>query len=170
MDERCNPCHDGCGCVQDELSALHRRVGELEAWGNGLHDALHKAVAEYKLMDAGRETWKQRAEQAEQRLASIDASAKADADDLAKMRDGSKLTRAGLVEVIKYQQDDLKQAEQDRDRLRAVIADAPHAYGCAAFYEDDPDDPGYYRERQLLPPNYLPHYADCDCWKSGVKP
>lgn len=36
------------------------------------------------------------------RLSEIESAAKADEDDLAKMRDGTKLTRAGLVHVIAY--------------------------------------------------------------------
>ncbi len=44
---------------------------------------------------------------AKNRLAEIDAGVKADAEDLAKMRDGTKLTRAGVVEIIVYQQQDI---------------------------------------------------------------
>lgn len=46
------------------------------------------------------------------RLAEIDAAAKADAADLAVMRDGTKLSRAGLVSAIVYLQQDLKAAER----------------------------------------------------------
>jgi hypothetical protein len=47
----------------------------------------------------------------EARLAAIDAASKADAEDLAKMRDGTKLTRSGLVEIIKHQQQDIEKLQ-----------------------------------------------------------
>lgn len=52
---------------------------------------------------------------AEARLALIDAHAKSDEADLAKMRDGTKLSRFGLVQIIAYQQ-------QDIDELKARLA------------------------------------------------
>jgi len=56
---------------------------------------------------------------AAERLAEIDRLAKADADDLAKMRDGTKLTRYGLVEIIAYQQQEIA----DLKAQAAALAD-----------------------------------------------
>lgn len=30
-DPRCNPCHDGCGCVQDEMARLEAEIERLTA-------------------------------------------------------------------------------------------------------------------------------------------
>jgi hypothetical protein len=49
------------------------------------------------------------------RLREIDEATKADADDLEKMRDGTKLTRTGLVSIIVYQRQDI---DELKERLR----------------------------------------------------
>lgn len=54
----------------------------------------------------------------EARLAEIDKWVKADADDLAKMRDGTKLTRAGLVATIVESQLLLDEMTAERDAAR----------------------------------------------------
>lgn len=59
-------------------------------------------------------------DEAQARLSAIGAASKADADDLAKMRDGTKMTRAGLVEIIVYQQQDAEKAEADLAALRVA--------------------------------------------------
>jgi len=58
---------------------------------------------------------------ATERLAEIDRLAKADADDLAKMRDGTKLTRYGLVEIIAYQQQEIADLARELAEARAEI-------------------------------------------------
>lgn len=55
---------------------------------------------------------------AEEKLSRIEQAANADAEDLAKMRDGTKMTRAGLVRVIAYQQEHIAEVEQERDEAR----------------------------------------------------
>lgn len=52
-----------------------------------------------------------------ERLESMVKAASADAKDLAKMRDGTKLTRAGLVMAIQYLQEDLAALRSERDEL-----------------------------------------------------
>ena len=47
-----------------------------------------------------------------EQLDAIAKVAQADKDDLAKMRDGTKMTRAGLVEVIVYQQQELVEKQK----------------------------------------------------------
>ncbi len=56
---------------------------------------------------------------AKEKLSAIEAAAKAVADDLAKMRDGSKLTRSGLVSVI---------AEMKRRDAEKAVADGKDYY------------------------------------------
>jgi len=60
---------------------------------------------------------------AAERLAEIDRIAKADADDLAKMRDGTKLTRNGLVEIIAYQQQEIADLARELAEARAEAAE-----------------------------------------------
>lgn len=59
--------------------------------------------------------------EARQRLTEIDAASKADADDIEKMRDGTKLTRSGLVTIIKCQQQDIAERDDDLLALRAKV-------------------------------------------------
>jgi chromosome segregation ATPase len=61
------------------------------------------------------------------RLDEIERAAQADADDLEKMRDGTKLNRWGLVQIIAYQQEDIAElraklaaAETDLDNERSA--------------------------------------------------
>jgi hypothetical protein len=62
---------------------------------------------------------------ANERLAEIDKWVKADADDLAKMRDGAKLTRAGLVATIVELQLQVTEANEraakERERIVAWL-------------------------------------------------
>jgi hypothetical protein len=60
------------------------------------------------------------------RLDEIDAGAQADADDLKKMRDGTKLTRAGLVQLIVYQQQDIATLRRERDEVLSECARRNH--------------------------------------------
>jgi hypothetical protein len=71
------------------------------------------------------------------KLSRIEATSKADAEDLKKMRDGTKLTREGLVQVIAYLQEDVaeltrKLEEANRDLntnigLRAKLSESQAA-------------------------------------------
>jgi chromosome segregation ATPase len=58
-----------------------------------------------------------------ERLAEIDRHAQADAADLEKMRDGTKLTRSGLVQIISYQQQELAEATAKLAAAEAKIDD-----------------------------------------------
>jgi hypothetical protein len=55
------------------------------------------------------------------RLAEIEAGANADAEDLAKLRDGTKLTRAGVVQVLVWQQQELAEAKATNAALQAKL-------------------------------------------------
>lgn len=63
---------------------------------------------------------RQRADAAEARLAGIEAAAKADAADLEKMRDGTKLTRSGVVECLVYWKEECAAATRKLEALREV--------------------------------------------------
>lgn len=88
---------------RDESKPWHERFFSLENAYNHATNAYHAE--------------KLASETAVQRLARIDEGVKVDADDLAKMRDGTKLTRAGLVEIIVYQNEEI---ESLRGRLNKI--------------------------------------------------
>lgn len=60
--------------------------------------------------------------EAQEKLASIQRSVDADEADMAKMRDGTKLTRSGLVEVIAYLKEQLAEARERRSETIAMVA------------------------------------------------
>ena len=55
------------------------------------------------------------------RLKEIESAVQADDKDLNQMRDGTKLTRSGLVETIMFQKQDLKVAIRERDSALADV-------------------------------------------------
>ncbi len=79
----------------------------------------YKVESEYEAELAALRT---RCEQAEQQLATIKEASEADAADLAQMRDGTKLTRAGVVEVIRYQQMDIADLKENLADARDELA------------------------------------------------
>lgn len=97
--------------TSDELRKLAADEDGVRWYGGGacINDALREAADEIDRLTA--------------RLAEIDAGAQADEDDLNRMRDGTKLTRAGVVRIIVYQQQDIRELKADRDRLTARVAE-----------------------------------------------
>jgi hypothetical protein len=119
----------------------------------------------------------------EGRLADIDAAANADAADLAEMRDGTKLTRAGLVQVIQYQQQDIKELEGERERLRRAFVEMENHTDGHSWYWLSYGEKCYafavaaafpFNEQDEYPPagTYLtPHETDEQLWvaENGVE-
>jgi hypothetical protein len=89
----------------------------------------------------------------EGRLADIDAAANADAADLAEMRDGTKLTRAGLVQVIQYQQQDIKEIKGERERMREAMDRARQVLGQSPVECHDIDEAFAILEDALAQPS-----------------
>lgn len=97
--------------IDDAMLALReeneRLKAEVLSWCEGVEidrkpaRELGEAIAELE----------QRAEAAEAKLARIKAAADADAADLAVMRDGTKLTRHGLVQCIAAWKEDCEEAQ-----------------------------------------------------------
>ena len=83
-----------------------------------VRDALEALTAARAAAKAAGET------DASRRLAEIEAAANADAADLEKMRDGTKLTRSGLVSIITYQQQELAAARAELTRSEKAYSDA----------------------------------------------
>jgi hypothetical protein len=76
-------------------------------------------------------------EQAQKRLSEICAGAKADAADLEKMRDGTKLTRSGIVEIIVYQQQDIRELRQQLATRDAALRQKDEALERAMWQHSD---------------------------------
>lgn len=70
------------------------------------------------------------------KLQRIADGAKADADDLAKMRDGSKLTRNGLVSLIVYLQEDVAEMKARAERAEKLLGGIPCQY-CGTIVSND---------------------------------
>ena len=102
------------GVLQTRLSAAESEV-KFQHNANLTILESHHAVCKDKLA-LSKERDKLRS-----RLDEIDAGAKADEADLAKMRDGVKLNRWGLVQIIVYQQQDIKELKAERDKLAARV-------------------------------------------------
>jgi BMFP domain-containing protein YqiC len=75
-----------------------------------IEDAV-EAAAEFFGHPAALAGEREEAERLRTRLAEIEAGANADAEDLAKMRDGTKLTRAGVVQVLVWQQQEIRERD-----------------------------------------------------------
>jgi hypothetical protein len=108
--------------MTNETTAAAERVrrllnGEsvLAVYGGGVKGSVQYTVDRKDLSDALALQQPTYADLLE-RLAEIDRLAKADADDLAKMRDGTKLTRYGLVEIIAYQQQEIAEARAECEK------------------------------------------------------
>jgi hypothetical protein len=98
-------------CGSAYAGGFYYECGSSESTGKWFDESIYCLRAQLSALTA-------RVAELEGRLADIDAAANADAADLAEMRDGTKLTRAGLVQVIQYQQQDIKELEGERERLR----------------------------------------------------
>ena len=96
---------------------------------------------------------------ASRRLAEIEAAANADAADLEKMRDGTNLTRSGLVSIIAYQQQELAAARADADaRVQAAMQAQREA--CARVVDNwNKNDDG--SDRLYAPEMAGSHGIDC---------
>lgn len=84
---------------------LRRLANELVARSSSIDERSYAVI--HSLRDAADEI-----DRLTERLAEIDAGAQADEDDLNKMRDGTKLTRAGVVRIIVYQQQEIRELKR----------------------------------------------------------
>lgn len=64
------------------------------------------------------------------KLARIEAATQADADDLEQMRDGSKLTRSGIVSLLAFQQEDIAELKENVRSLEAQLSEARKSIAC----------------------------------------
>lgn len=83
--------------------------------------------AQIKSIRSERDTLKAEKQAAEEKLARLKAAADADEADLNEMRDGTKLTRHGIIQIIAYQREDIadlkeKLAQVTRERANLSMA------------------------------------------------
>lgn len=139
-----------------EISArIDQRSNEIDRVEKVINLCLEKHFAELKTARQA----------AESKLARIEAGVKADADDLAEMRDGTKLTRAGLVACIVYANEDAEEhkaarqaAEAERDRLR-LIGSKLYGYVSADVASDPCDTSAPHCDMQLV----------LDAWRQATR-
>lgn len=94
--------------------------------------------------NAERDAAKAECERLAARLAEIDAGAKADAEALGRMRDGTKLSRSGLVQIIAYQGQDIREQaatiaglRESLEEIAAVVESDFSSYEAAIQKIDD---------------------------------